>query len=76
MISGMFDVAHGADLPQIWGSCQILRRLPRFGRSLRQMYGMSSTPAIAEVALEGMARTEDFFKSIGMPVSLKDLGLS
>ena len=39
---------------------------------------MDVTPKASdeETALSGIAATEDFFRSIGMPVSLSELGIS
>ena len=76
-ISGMFDVAHGAGLAAIWGSWAryvLDDCLPRFKQFATNVWNVEDSGDCREVALEGIARTEDFFKSIGMPVSLKDFG--
>ncbi|ASS37778.1 iron-containing alcohol dehydrogenase [Mogibacterium pumilum] len=74
-ISGMFDVAHGAGLAAIWGSWAryvLDDCLPRFKQFATNVWNVEASGDDREVALEGIARTEDFFKSIGMPISLKD----
>lgn len=76
-ISGMFDVAHGAGLAAIWGSWAryvLDDCLPRFKQFATNVWNVEDSGDCREVALEGIARTEDFFKSIGMPISLNDFG--
>jgi hypothetical protein len=76
-ISGMFDVAHGAGLAAIWGSWAryvLDDCLTRFKQFAKNVWNVEDSSHDREVALEGIARTEDFFKSIGMPISLKDFG--
>ena len=77
-ISGMFDVAHGAGLAAIWGSWAryvLDDCLPRFKQFATNVWNVEDSGDCREVALEGIARTEDFFKSIGMPISLNDFGV-
>ena len=74
-ISGMFDVAHGAGLAAIWGSWAryvLDDCLPRFKQFATNVWNVEDSGDDREVALEGISRTEGFFKSIGMPISLKD----
>ena len=74
-ISGMFDVAHGAGLAAIWGSWAryvLDDCLPRFKQFATNVWNVEDSGDDREVALEGISRTEVFFKSIGMPISLKD----
>ena len=76
-ISGMFDVAHGAGLAAIWGSWAryvLDDCLTRFKKFATNVWNVEDSGDCREVALEGIARTEDFFKNIGMPISLKDFG--
>ena len=76
-ISGMFDVAHGAGLAAIWGSWAryvLDDCLPRFKQFATNVWNVEDSGDCREVALEGIARTEGFFKSIGMPISLNDFG--
>ena len=74
-ISGMFDVAHGAGLAAIWGSWAryvLDDCLPRFKQFATNVWNVEDSGDDREVALEDISRTEVFFKSIGMPISLKD----
>lgn len=74
-ISGMFDVAHGAGLAAIWGSWAryvLDDCLPRFKQFATNVWNIEDSGDDREVALEGISRTEVFFKSIGMPIYLKD----
>ena len=74
-ISGMFDVAHGAGLAAIWGSWAryvLDDCLPRFKQFATNVWNVEDSGDDSEVALKGISRTEVFFKSIGMPISLKD----
>jgi len=76
-ISGMFDVAHGAGLAAIWGSWAryvLDDCLTRFKKFATNVWNIEDSGDDREIALEGISRTEDFFKSIGMPISLKDFG--
>ncbi len=78
-LGGMFDVTHGAGLPAIWGSwaryvCKSC--LPRFVRYARNVMNVTVEGSDEEIALAGIEATEDFFRSIGMPVSLSELGIS
>ncbi len=82
-IGGMFDVAHGAGLAAIWGSwARYVRKdcLDRFYRFAVQVMGVadagSDTDAKDAVALKGIEAMEDFYRSIQMPTSLTELGIS
>lgn len=76
-LSGMFDVAHGAGLSAIWGSWarHVLSNRPdRFAclqRGSWALRGQSPTPG-----LRGIEVMEDFFRSLDMPTSLKELDLA
>lgn len=79
-LGGMFDVAHGAGLAAIWGSWAryVYGQKPsRFARFAQVVCGCSPEgKSEEELALEGIAAMEDFFRSIQMPASLSELGLS
>ncbi|MBR4868382.1 MAG: iron-containing alcohol dehydrogenase, partial [Clostridia bacterium] len=77
-LSGMFDVAHGAGLAAVWGSwaryvCD--HCLDRFYRYAVNVIGIPEGDQ-KSVALMGIEKTEEFFRFIGMPTSIKELGLS
>ena len=87
-MSALFGVTHGAGLAALWGSWARYvidsfdeSKAPgqphpaeRFAQYAVNVMGV--TPDFGhwrEVALEGIARTEAFFRSIGMPVSIHEL---
>lgn len=78
-LSGMFDVAHGAGLAAIWGSWAryVYGEKPeRFAQFATNVMGVPqdfSHPG--RTALEGIQAMERFYRSIGMPVSVKELGV-
>ena len=77
-LGGMFDVAHGAGLAAVWGSWAryVYKENPgRFARLAQMVLGLPSFGDEEKTALVGIAAMEDFFRSIEMPVSLKELGL-
>ena len=77
-LGGMFDVTHGAGLSAVWGSwARYVYKscLPRFVRLARNVMGIEPKASDEETALAGIAALEDFFHSIQMPVTLKELGV-
>ena len=77
-LGGMFDVAHGAGLAAIWGSWAryvVDARPERFAQFAEQVFGLTGG-SVQELALAGIAAMEDFYRSIGMPTSLRELGIS
>lgn len=78
-LSGMFDVAHGAGLAAIWGSWarHVLPQRPdRFASFARRVMGVASGETDAVAGPRGIEAMEGFFRSLDMPVCLKDLGLT
>jgi alcohol dehydrogenase YqhD (iron-dependent ADH family) len=89
-LSAFYDIAHGAGLAIIfpawmmynikldWGK-RDEKGNPlnaRFARFAEQIFGVDGAYYDADqVALEGMNRLKEFYRSIGMPVSFKDAGL-
>ncbi len=79
-LGGMFDVTHGAGLAALWPSWAryvMDNDLPRFVRYAEKVMGVVRTEDMSDrdVALEGVARMEDFYHRIGMPVNLHELGI-
>ena len=77
-LGGMFDVTHGAGLSAVWGSwARYVYKdcLPRFVRFARNVMDVEPGASDEETALRGIAALEDFFRSIQMPVTLKELGV-
>lgn len=76
-LSGMFDVSHGAGLAAMWGSWAryVLNENPtRFARFAVNVLGVTNNfTNTLETALAGIARMEDFYRSIGMPVNIHEL---
>jgi len=78
-LGGMFDVTHGAGLAAIWGSwARYVYKdcLPRFVKYAVNVMGVGPGSTDEETALRGIEATEDFFRRIGMPTSLRELGIS
>ena len=78
-LGGMFDVAHGAGLAAVWGSwaryvCR--ERLDRFVQFALRVMGVAPAGDDYQIALAGIAAMEDFYRAIGMPTSLTELGVS
>lgn len=77
-LSGMFDVTHGAGLAAIWGSWAryvYTERPDRFAGLAARVLMVPPKDSAKETALAGIEAMEDFFRSIGMPVSLRELGI-
>lgn len=77
-LSGMFDVAHGAGLSAVWGSWAryVYRERPdRFANLAVRVLMVSEKDSVEATALAGIEAMEDFYRSIGMPVTLRELGV-
>lgn len=77
-LSGIFDVAHGAGLAAIWGSWSryVYKEYPRkFAKFAVNVMGVQGSENAEETALKGIEALENFFRSIGMPTSIKELGI-
>ena len=76
-LGGMFDVTHGAGLAAIWGSWAryVYKHKPaRFAQFAVNVLGVYNHPEDPErTALEGIEAMEDFYRSIAMPISIKEL---
>ena len=78
-LSGMFDVAHGAGLAAIWASWarNVMDVNPkRFAQYAKNVMQVAEGKDDTETALAGIAATESFFKEIGMPTCIRELGIS
>ena len=76
-LGGLYDVAHGAGLAALWGSWARYVMgdcLPRFRKFAVNVMGIPAEDP--DAPLKGVEAMEDFFRSIGMPTSLKELGIS
>ena len=77
-MGGMFDVAHGAGLAAIWGSWAryVYKERPgRFAKFAVNVMGIPAEESEEALALKGIEAMEDFYRSINMPTSLKELGV-
>lgn len=76
-LSGMFDVSHGAGLAAIWGSWARYVRsenITRFAQFAVNVMGVPANFKDAEATAEaGIQAMEAFYRSIGMPSSIKEL---
>lgn len=77
-LGALYDVTHGAGLTAVWGSWaryvykNCLHRFVRFAKNVMQVEGATDE----ETAIKGIEAMEDFFRSIGMPTNLRELGVN
>lgn len=74
-ISALDDSTHGATLTAVWASWAhyvMHENIDRFAEFARRVYGITESDP-EKAAEEGISRTVNFFKSLGMPVSLTEL---
>lgn len=78
-LSAIYDVAHGAGLAVVfpaWMEYVYKNDIKRFAQFASKVWDVDDSFCSTEVrALEGIKRLKNFFQSIGMPVSLKELGI-
>ena len=79
-LSALYDVTHGAGLAVVtpaWMKHVYKQNLQRFVQfAVRVMDVDIAFEHQEEIALEGIRRLENFFKSIGMPTTLHDVGIT
>ncbi len=78
-LGGRYDIAHGAGLAAVWGSwARYVYRdcLPRFAQFAVRVMGVPDAGGAQATALRGIETLESFFRSIGMPTSLRELGIT
>lgn len=77
-LSALYDVAHGAGLAVIfpaWMKYVMNHDVNRFAQVAVRVWGCNMDFANPEVtALEGIKRLEEFWKSLGLPLTFDDLG--
>ncbi len=77
-LSAKYDATHGAGLAAVtpaWMKYVYKVNVPRFVKYATDVWGLPNDPFNPEaVALAGIARTEEFFKSLGMPVKASEVG--
>lgn len=78
-MGGMFNVTHGAGLAAIWGSWaryvykNCLHRFVRYAVNVMDVVPAGNDE---ETALKGIEAMEDFYRSIGMPTNMGELGIT
>ena len=79
-LSAINDVAHGAGLAIIfpaWMKYVYKHDIPRFAQFAARVWDVDPDFGDLErTALEGIGRLKAFFQSIGLPVSLKEIGIT
>ena len=76
-LSARYGVTHGASLAAVWNAWadELYQEcLPRFVRFARNVWGVTETEDLL-AAKQGIECTIQFFRSIGMPTNLKELGI-
>ena len=78
-LSGMFAIAHGAGLAAVWGSWAryvLDENVARFAQLAVNVFGVANNFRDQRAtALEGIAAMESFFRHIGMPTKISDMGI-
>ena len=75
-LGALYDVTHGAGLTAVWPSWAryvYKNCLPRFVKFAVNVMGVAPGATDEETALAGIAAMEDYFRSIGMPVTIQEL---
>ena len=79
-ISAMYDLTHGATLAIVfpaWMKYVCLDNVDRFVQFAVRVWNVEMNfQDPKETAFEGIERTKEFFKKVGLPVSLSDAGIS
>lgn len=77
-ISAIYNVTHGAGLSVIfpaWMTWMTEHNMDKIVQYAVRVWGVPETDDKKVVALEGIARLRAFFKSIGLPVTFRELGI-
>ncbi|MCR5209906.1 MAG: iron-containing alcohol dehydrogenase [Lachnospiraceae bacterium] len=75
-LSAVFDYTHGASLAAVWGAWAeyLYKDAPeRFAKFARNVWNIKDDDDLG-AAKKGIDATVEYFKSLGMPVSLKEIG--
>lgn len=79
-VSGKYDIAHGAGLSCLWGNWAryvYKKDIMRFAQYANRVFNIDMNFNEPEItAIEGIEKTESYFKSIGMPTSFKEAGIN
>ncbi|AOY75284.1 iron-containing alcohol dehydrogenase [Clostridium formicaceticum] len=78
-VSGIYDVAHGAGLAVIlpaWMKYVYKHDINQFAQFAVRVWGVAEDEEnLEKAALEGIKKMEEFFQSIGMPITLQELNI-
>lgn len=77
-ISALYDVPHAASLTAVWGAWAryvYKNCLNRFHKFAVQVMGVRPNGTRESLALKGIEAAEEWFKKLGMPLSLGELGV-
>jgi len=78
-VSAIYDVAHGAGLAAVfpaWMKHVYRRDIERFAQFAVRVWGVEPSFRSPErTALAGLRRLEEFYRSLGLPVTLKEMGV-
>ena len=74
-LGGVYDVAHGAAVWGSWARYVYKECLGRFKKFAINVMNVEEVGSDEEIALKGIEAMEKFYHSIGMPTSIKELGL-
>ncbi len=78
-LSGMYDsIAHGAGLSVLftaWAKFVYKKDIERFKRFACEVMDVKNILGDEEIAYEGIIKLEQFYKEIGMPTTLRELGI-
>ena len=79
VVSAFYDITHGVGLAIItpkWMRFVLTNStVDRFEKYAREVWGITGSDKYA-IAMEGIEKTEEFFKSLGMPLTLYDAGIT
>lgn len=77
-LSALYDTPHGATISIIMPSWMryVYKKAPeRFARFAREVFGVMGCSCTLTTAEEGIVKTEEFFKKLGMPTCFKDFDI-
>ena len=77
-LGGLYDVAHGAGLAAVWGSWAryvYKDRADRFAKLAENVLMVPHDDTPEKTALAGIEAMEDYYRSVDMPTSLRELGI-
>ncbi|MDE6373641.1 MAG: iron-containing alcohol dehydrogenase [Clostridia bacterium] len=78
-ISALYDTAHGAALTAVWGGWAkyvYKNCLGRFHKFAVQVMGVRPNGTREELALKGIDAAVEWFASLGLPTSIKQIGVN